>query len=183
MSRLAPLGFLLTLLLCACGAQDTRPDARTESVVPAPTVAQLPAPNDNLNAVAWIQTSTERDLIYRQVYRNATRQLDSAIADLQWEALAAGERKTPVVDPTRTAVIVDIDETVLDNGPYQARLVVDDTTYNKATWAEWCLEEKADALPGALDFTRTATSKGVTVFYLSNRAHELSKPRGQSAET
>jgi acid phosphatase len=174
MTRLAPLGSLVALLLCACGAQDTRPHVRTESVPPAPAVAQLPAANDNLNAVAWIQTSTERDLIYRQVYRNASRQLDSAIADHRWEALAAGERKTPVVDPTRTAIIVDIDETVLDNGPYQARLVVDDATYNKTTWAEWCLEEKAEAVPGALEFTRDAASKGVTVFYLSNRAHELS---------
>ena len=172
MHRLAPIAVLSALLLCACGVQSTRPDARPATPATA-LEADVPAANDNLNAVAWIQTSTERDLIYLQAYRNAASHLDRAIADPRWEALPAGERKSPVADPARTAIIVDIDETVLDNGPYQARLVIDGTTYDKATWAEWCREAKAEAVPGALEFTRLAASKGVTVFYLSNRAHEL----------
>ena len=37
-------------------------------------------------------------------------------------------------------VIVDIDETVLDNSPYQARLVVNNASYDEFTWAQWCRE-------------------------------------------
>jgi acid phosphatase len=176
MSRSTLLALLAALLLSACGMHGTRPGTAASSTEPAAATSPSDtAANDNLNAVAWLQTSAEHDLIFRQTYRSATLELDRALADPQWEALAAGERKTPVTDPARTAIIVDIDETVLDNGPYQARQVVDNTLYNKASWAEWCREAQAKALPGALEFTRRAAARGVTVFYLSNRAHELSE--------
>ena len=70
-------------------------------------------------------------------------------------------------------MIVDVDATVLDNSPYQARLVINGGSYDEATWAAWCREKVARPLPGAIDFTRAADSKGVTVFYLSNRAVDL----------
>lgn len=172
MSQPVTCAVLAALLLTACAAPNTRP-------TPAPTgptaaVAAAPASaNDNLNAVLWSQTATERDLIYLQAYRAAALQLDRALADPSWEALAAGERKTAVVDPAKTAVILDIDETTLDNSPYQARLVRDSASYDEFSWARWCHEEKARAIPGALEFTRLAHSKGVAVFYLSNRASDL----------
>ncbi|HET9034409.1 MAG TPA: HAD family acid phosphatase [Dokdonella sp.] len=178
MSRLIPFSLLASLLLSACSAPTTRPDSTSASQpgsqpAAAASVQSTPAPNDNLNAVAWTQTAVERDLIYRQTYRMAADELDAALADPTWEALPKGERKTPVADPTRTAVILDIDETVLDNSPYQARLVINGTSFNKDTWAEWCREINAAAIPGALEFTRLAASKGVTVFYLSNRPNDL----------
>ncbi|HMM67735.1 MAG TPA: HAD family acid phosphatase, partial [Dokdonella sp.] len=71
------------------------------------------------------------------------------------------------------AVILDIDETTLDNSPYQARLVRNGSQYDEFSWAQWCREEAARSIPGALEFTRLARSKGVTVFYLSNRASDL----------
>lgn len=178
MSRLVPLALVATLLISACSAPATRPDsASANRASPKPSAAApadtLPLPNDNLNAVAWTQTAVERDMIYRQTYRMASDELVPALADPSWEALPKGERKSPVVDPARTAVILDIDETVLDNSPYQARLVVNGTSYDEFTWHQWCLEEKAAAVPGALEFARLAASKGVTVFYLSNRASDL----------
>ncbi len=178
MSRLAPCIVVAMLLISACQPTVRRPDSpaavtsKSAQAVPANSSA-LPLPDDNLNAVAWTQTAIERDLIYRQAYRMAGDELVRALSDPTWEALPSGERKTPVIDPGRTAVIVDIDETVLDNSPFQARLVVNGESYNEATWAAWCHEEKARAIPGALAFTRLAASKGVTVFYLSNRAKEL----------
>lgn len=178
MSRLAPCIVVAALLISACHPMTRRADtpatvavASAHSVSPDPSA--LPLPDDNLNAVAWSQTAIESDLIYRQAYRVASHELLQALSDPSWEALPRGERKIPVVDPAKTAVIVDIDETVLDNSPYQARLVVNGESYNEATWAAWCREEKAVALPGALAFTQFAASKGVTVFYLSNRATEL----------
>lgn len=171
MSRFAPCIVVMMLTISACQPTARRPDNPTNVISQAGQ--QVPA-DDNLNAVAWTQTAIERDLIYRQTYRNASEELSQALSDPTWEALPKGDRKTPVIDPAKTAVILDIDETVLDNSPYQARLVVSGESYDEFTWHQWCIEEKAAAVPGALEFARLAASKGITVFYLSNRASDLS---------
>lgn len=180
MSRFTPVAILATLLVSACSAPTTRPHPTTARVTPSSvqstdSIQSSATPDDNLNAVAWTQNAVERDLIYRQTYRMASDELEGALADPKWEALPKGERKSPLLDSRKTAVILDIDETVLDNSPYQARLVVNHQSYDEFTWHEWCNEEKAAALPGALEFARLAASKGVTVFYLSNRASDLSE--------
>ncbi len=179
MARLTPMAIAAVILLSACSAPTTRPDSENASASQSSTqsavsAGALPGPDDNLNAVAWTQTAVEHDLIYRQTYRMASDELARALADPTWEALPKGERKSAVVDAQKTAVILDIDETVLDNSPYQARLIVNGKSYDEFTWHEWCIEEKAAALPGALEFARLAASKGITVFYLSNRASDLS---------
>jgi len=169
---------LALILLTACASTAPRtPIAPERSPAPVALTAAAPEPaaNDNLNAVLWTQTSVERDLVHRAIFRAAQAHLDPAIADPDWDAMPQGERKTPL-HGLRNAVIVDIDETVLDNSPYQARLVREGNEYNEFTWAKWCHEEKAEAVPGALEFTRAAASKGVTVFYLSNRARDLREP-------
>lgn len=173
MSRSLMLGALMVVLCAACASPAARvaiaPNMSAQTVPPTPAE---PAANDNLNAVAWTQTAVERDLIYRQAFRTAQEHLARALKDPRWEALPQGERKTPVKG-LKNAVIVDVDETVLDNSPYQARLVRDGASFDEFTWAEWCREERARALPGALEFARHAQTLGVTVFYLSNRASDL----------
>ena len=161
-------------LLGACAAPAPRKTADAAlPVAPAPTAKPAgPAPNDNLNAVAWAQTAIEHDLIYREVYRNATEKLAHAIKDKNWDALPKDERSGSA-QRLAPAVILDIDETVLDNLPYQARLVRDDKNFDEFSWAQWCREKAAKPLPGALEFTRYAAEHGVKVFYLSNRAQDL----------
>jgi acid phosphatase len=177
MSRSLPFAVVAMLLVSGCAATAKRApapavDTNAAPVASAPADA-LPLANDNLNAVAWTQTAIERDLIYRQAYRAAQDQLVRALKDARWDALPQGERKTALKGIRKKAVILDIDETVLDNSPYQARLVKQGTNYDEFTWAEWCREEIARPVPGALEFTRFAASKGVTLFYLSNRARDL----------
>lgn len=181
---------LLALLASGCATRGTRGfEAPAPATLAPPTAeavaaagetpaadeapaAEGPPADDNLNAVAWTQTAIERDLIYVQTWRDAREQLARALADRRWEALPHGTRKAPYKG-RRAAVIVDIDETVLDNSPYQARLVREGASYDEFTWAEWCREERAAAIPGALEFARHADRLGVTVFYLSNRAADL----------
>ncbi|MEO8460971.1 MAG: HAD family acid phosphatase, partial [Dokdonella sp.] len=144
---------------------------------PAAAVARKtdgPAANDNLNAVAWTQTAIEHDLIVREIYRSAGEKLLKALADRSWDALSRDDRTTPIKG-LRPAVILDIDETVLDNSPYQARLVRNNVDFNEFTWAQWCREKSARALPGALEFAQLAAKHHVTVFYLSNRAQDLNE--------
>lgn len=126
----------------------------------------------NLNAVAWMQTSVEHDLVYRSIYRGASDRMLQALADPDWDALVPGDRDRDArgLPP---AVIVDIDETVLDNSPYQARLLRDGARYEKTSWNAWCREQAARALPGAVEFAQLAARHGVTVFYVSNRSMEV----------
>ncbi len=174
MNRL-PVLIPALLMLAACAQQrvreqpvavDTRP---TTSAPVAPAVGA----NDNLNAVAWTQTAIEHDLIYLQTYRDAAERLDQALADPTWDALSSAERGDTSLRRLKPAVILDIDETALDNSPYQARLVLEGKSFDEFTWAQWCKEQKARAMPGAVEFARRADSMGITVFYLSNRAADL----------
>ncbi|HEY2624605.1 MAG TPA: HAD family acid phosphatase, partial [Dyella sp.] len=95
-----------------------------------------------------------------------------ALSDKQWDALPKDDRLAPVKG-LKPAVVLDIDETVLDNSPYQARLIKSGGEFNEADWAAWCKEERARALPGVVEFTRFAASHGIAVIYISNRAKDL----------
>jgi 5'-nucleotidase (lipoprotein e(P4) family) len=72
----------------------------------------------------------------------------------------------------KLAVILDLDETVLDNSPYEARLILDNISYPDR-WVEWCNLASAAAVPGAVEFIRRAGELGVDVFYITNRREEL----------
>jgi len=171
---------LLTLALAAALAGCQMLPTRTTSTpvgAAAPAAASAdagaePAADDNLNAVAWVQTSVEYRLLAGQTYRSALFQLDRALKAPAWDALSKEDRDTPATG-LPPAVIVDIDETVLDNSPYQARLVRDGQGYNEVTWSDWVKEEAAKPVPGALEFARAAAARGVTIYYISNRAEDL----------
>ena len=137
----------LILLLFGCANSITT--SSTEANAEAEISKQLGG------AVLWYQNSAEMRLAYIQAYRYAKILLD--------EKLANSKNSKP------PAVVLDIDETVLDNSPYEAMLIEKGETYKTPTWLEWTAEARAEALPGALDFTNYAKSRGVEVIYISNR--------------
>jgi acid phosphatase len=165
MNRLPTL--LAALLLTACATTPAPPPAAV-AAAPAPTATAQPAANDNLNAVAWTQTAIEHDLIYREVYRQAQEKLLGALHDATWDALPHDERHG-AVDRLKPAVVLDVDETVLDNSPHAARLVRSGGEFNEADWDAWVNEQAATALPGALEFTQFAAAHGIAVIYITNR--------------
>lgn len=69
-------------------------------------------------------------------------------------------------------VILDIDETVLDNSPYEAECILSDINY-PTRWDEWCLKASAKPIPGVLEFLNYARSSGLSVFYVTNRKVHL----------
>jgi acid phosphatase len=97
-------------------------------------------------------------------------QLDAALADPAWTAAIEQTGDASKLPP---AVVVDVDETVLDNSYYQARMVRDNTAYSSATWDPWVMEAKATAIPGAREFAQYAHARGVTIFYVTNRTANL----------
>ena len=165
-----PCAALLVALLAAC--QPVRPQAPAPIVAAAPAHAATVPADDNLNAVLWVQRSAEYQANAIQTYRAAAGYLDKALAEPHWDALVPTERDN-TGHGLKPAVVLDIDETVLDNSPYQARLVRDGLEYSDPTWDAWVQERRATPVPGVLEFARAAQARGVTLVYISNRAVHL----------
>jgi len=140
--------------------------AASACLTSAPTLAADPVPqNDLLNAELWMQTAIEYRANSLTVYALAKVRLDEALADTNWTAY----NQTGSYQNLPPAVIIDLDETAIENSAYEAGLVVNDTRFNPKTWDEWTKAEQAKAIPGAVEFAAYANSKGVKVFYVTNR--------------
>lgn len=155
-----PALILVAALLSACAAAP-------QKVAPAPAAAAVTA-NDNLNATLWMQTAIEYEAATRSIFGAAKAALDEALADKSWNALPHGESAAGF-ENKKPAIIVDLDETFIDNSRFQARNVAENQPWSRERWLEWVNAEKADALPGALEFVQYATERGVTFFYITNR--------------
>lgn len=166
--------FFASVLLGGCATHQT---ATVEAAPPAVATAETeqgPPADDSLNATVWFQTSVERDLVYTAIYRAAGDRLDAALKDRRWDALPKDER-TNDVSKLPPSIIVDVDETVLDNSPSQVRQIRERRGFDEAAWGAWVNERKAKPLPGAAEFLNAAAARGVTVFYISNRDASLAE--------
>jgi 5'-nucleotidase (lipoprotein e(P4) family) len=121
--------------------------------------------NDLLNAAVWMQTAIEYRANCLTVYALGKIRLDQALTDTSWTAYD----QTGLYQDLPPAVILDLDETAIDNSAYEAGLVVNGADFDPKTWDNWTRIEQARAIPGAVEFTKYADSKGVKVFYVTNR--------------
>jgi 5'-nucleotidase (lipoprotein e(P4) family) len=171
----SPESTMRLLVLAACAVFALSACKRTEAPAAAPAgspAAVASSFHDNLNAVAWVQTSVEYKALSEQTYRAAAEHLDAALKEKNWDALVPDERGNDIAG-LKPAVIMDVDETVLDNSPYQARLIRDGKEFDEVSWDQWVAEKKAKPLPGVVDFAKAASAKGVAILYVSNRAVHL----------
>ena len=67
------------------------------------------------------------------------------------------------------AIITDLDETILDNSPYEVHQTLQGKDYDAQSWSQWIAMGKADTVPGSATFLHYAATRGVTIFYISNR--------------
>ncbi len=135
--------------------------------------------HDSLQATLWMQTSAEYVAVTTGIYNSAREKLVLALQDADWTA--SGEQTGDYQD-LPPAVILDVDETVLDNSPYAARNIRKRESFSPDSWAQWCHEAQAEAVPGALEFTRFAARNGVAVFYITNRDSSLEGSTRQNLE-
>jgi acid phosphatase len=159
--RVLLLALALSVGLSACAGQQAEREEQAMAAVPA---------NDNLNAVLWTQRSVEFKGNAVTAFALARLRLDQALADRKWTAAPAEQtgsfRRLPA------AVVVDVDETVLDNSAYQAWNVTAGTGFDAKTWTEFVNARMSEPVPGAVEFAQYADRKGVTVFYVTNRTAE-----------
>ncbi len=104
------------------------------------------------------QRAAEYEALCLQAYNIAKLQLDNAIARHQ------GEKPL--------AIVSDIDETFLDNSYYAVERARQGKDYDQKTWNEWTAKGIATPLTGAQEFYNYAASRGVNVFYITNRKTE-----------
>jgi acid phosphatase len=133
-----------------------------------------------LQGTLWVQNAAEYDALGLQAFKPATALLDMAVADSSW--IASTVQSPQQVSDLPPAVILDIDETVLDNSPFQARMIEQNSSFNPDEWTKWVLEGNADAVAGALEFTQAADKKGITVFFVSNRDAETEEATRENME-
>ena len=111
--------------------------------------------NDHLiMSILYQQRSAEYEAMCYQSYNLAKQIID--------QKLNANPKATNL------AIITDIDETVLDNSPYEASLVIKKYVFPDK-WKEWTSSAKAKPIPGSQDFFNYAATKGITIFYITNR--------------
>lgn len=162
-----PRPLLVLALAATVGCASHRPPA----TAPAPTEGTRlrGLTHETLHAALWMQTSAEYDVLARQTFAAAESALARALAGSGSAALEQGDGgagKPP-------AVVVDIDETMLDNAPFQLQLTLEGTDFCENTWAAWVTAAEARAIAGAVSFAKAAEARGVRVVYVTNRTHAV----------
>jgi 5'-nucleotidase (lipoprotein e(P4) family) len=112
-------------------------------------------PDQSVTSVLWVQRSAEYRALCYQAYNLAELRIK--------EYLAHPDREKQAV------VIFDIDETLLDNSPQEARNIVDGKSFNAEGWKAWTDQASAAAIPGSVDFCYFLASHDIQPVYLSNR--------------
>jgi 5'-nucleotidase (lipoprotein e(P4) family) len=130
---------------------------------------------EQLHATLWMQQAAEYRSMVAQTYRLATERLELALAPGS-AALEQADLPAQRLAALPPAIILDLDETVLDNSFYQARLLRERRDYDDASWAAWVEEAAAPALPGAREFLRAAAARGIRIFYVTNRECPRQRP-------
>lgn len=171
--RALVLGATLALLV-GCASTGTQTPPEPTAVGPADgDVAARPAHDARL-AVAWVGTAAEHEALARMAFNAARHRLEPIIAAARadqlraWTAMPADEHLAND-EAQPPAVIFDLDETLIDNAEFHARLVIGGREPDREAWTAWNREGRARAVPGAREFVRWLEQRGVRVYYVSNR--------------
>lgn len=121
--------------------------------------AQTPIQENAIQAVLWQERAAEYKALCYQAYNTAHLQLDMMLQEYK-------DAAKPL------AIITDLDETMMDNSPFNGKMIQTDKNYSKQDWIEWGEKRSAKPVPGSVEFFKYAASKGVEIFYVSNRYPE-----------
>jgi 5'-nucleotidase (lipoprotein e(P4) family) len=158
-------GRIASILLVVAGAAGCATRPAPAAPAPAPAAAPAAVPNAATGSipasVRWFRASAERRAAYLQSYRMAA---------------TAIERRSAGRPAGSWAVILDADETVIDNSPYEQELAERHASYDEASWREWVLREAAAPLPGASAFTARVRTLGGRVVIVTNRDDQYCEP-------
>ncbi|MGQ0835418.1 MAG: 5'-nucleotidase, lipoprotein e(P4) family [Gammaproteobacteria bacterium] len=133
-------------------------------VLVAACVSQ-PVPPDL--GVLWVRNAAEYHALATQAYAAAAQDLQRLIEDKSWSALPAQGAAAGPKPELKPAIILDIDETVVNNVEFQATL---EPPFTEAKFDAWHEANQSIAVPGAATFVQRARDAGVELFYVTNRS-------------
>ena len=141
------LPFLILLLTASCSVT---PKMSSSKINNANVVV-----DGKIFATAYMQNAAEYRALCFQAFNIAHKKIEEI-------SLLKAEKPK--------AIITDIDETILDNSAYEVHQTLQGKDFEATSWHQWALMENADTVPGALTFLKFASSQGIEIFYVTNRA-------------
>lgn len=174
--KLVLLSALLILGTACTGAQESK---KQTTKTQGPIVATQQKTEDQLKkeltregllGAVWVRDSGEYRALAYQAYNGAENYLTELVKD-------------PANKGKKLAVVLDLDETVLDNSAFAAWQAVNGEEYSSEAWDRWVNAKKATAVPGAKGFLEKAKELGVEVFYISNRLATQTEPTAENLKS
>lgn len=126
-------------------------------------------------AMRWVRNSVEAAALYIQTYELATQALRACFS-ASVPARSCPEQGKP------WGVILDVDETVLDNSEWRWQLRMRGESYSEAAWEAWVREERAPALPGTRSFVAAVKDLGGHVVFVTNRSERVCEATKRNLE-
>ena len=116
---------------------------------------QISSEDLKLYPLLFQQTAAEYRALCYQAFNTARMRLDETLKQHPHEK--------------NLAIITDLDETILDNSEIEAQKIKTGKEINYKDWINWLNKPDLPTVPGGVEFLQYAGSKGVQVFYISNR--------------
>ncbi len=147
--------YAVFLFVIFCGCRTNFPEHSNQSK--QELGFKIPIREHSVQSVLWVQQSGEYRALCYQAFNLAKFQIDNVISKNN-------------VEGKPLAIITDIDETILNNSPFEAKEIENDEEYTESNWEKWVNLKKATPIPGALEFLKYAESKGIEIYYITNRS-------------
>ena len=144
------------LIVTGCGQKTTetkKEENKSDDAKVTLTYDQLRS-RENTMGTLWYQTAAEVKALYLQGYNVATTRMKELL-------------KQPTDKPY--SIVLDLDETVLDNSPYQVQNIKDGKAFSPESWDKWVKKAEAKAVAGAKDFLQFCDKNKVQIYYISDR--------------
>jgi 5'-nucleotidase (lipoprotein e(P4) family) len=160
MTRHWPLLLALAVAAACRSATPVAPPQARPAPTPPPAVASAPkasptpAPVRLPEAIRWVRGSAEHRALFLQVYLQATEHV---------------EREAATRAPGTWAVVLDADETVIDNSAYEVERLEQQLPFDAKGWHDWTARREAMPLPGAAAFLARVHALAGVIAIVTNR--------------
>jgi len=134
------------------------------------------APKEKLPSnIRWVKESKEYEILCRDSFYRASECIlvNTGLIKVQ----------SSKVKNDRIAVVVDLDETILDNSDYQVERWEAGLNFTQESWSKWVNRREAKLVPGAGEFLLKTRKLGVRIIFLSNRMANNLEPTKQNLKT
>ena len=149
-----PLVMVLALAASCRSASPIAPPPAPALPAPAPAVGPQTPAFHGPESIHWARDSAEHRALFLQVYRAATARVEAAAATRA---------------PGTWAVVLDADETTIDNSLYQLERARVGKPFDAQSWRAWTVRREATPLPGAAAFLSRVHALGGKIAIVTNR--------------